>query len=38
MKSASASLGIETIDLPVENDSDIEAAMMGAARPGGREP
>jgi putative tryptophan/tyrosine transport system substrate-binding protein len=35
MKSASASLGIETIDMPVRNDSDIEAAMMGAARLGG---
>jgi putative tryptophan/tyrosine transport system substrate-binding protein len=35
MESALASLGVETIDRPVQNDSDIEAAMTAAVRPGG---
>jgi putative tryptophan/tyrosine transport system substrate-binding protein len=35
MESAVASLGVETIAIPVQNDSDIEAAMMAAVRPGG---
>jgi putative ABC transport system substrate-binding protein len=35
MESALASLGVETTAMPVQNDSDIEAAMMGAAGPGG---
>jgi putative tryptophan/tyrosine transport system substrate-binding protein len=35
MVSALASLGVETIAMPLQNDSDIEAAMMAAARPGG---
>jgi putative tryptophan/tyrosine transport system substrate-binding protein len=35
MESALASLGVETIDMPVQNDSDIEAAMMAVAGPGG---
>jgi putative tryptophan/tyrosine transport system substrate-binding protein len=35
MESAPASLGVETIAMPLQNDSDIEAAMMAAARPGG---
>jgi putative tryptophan/tyrosine transport system substrate-binding protein len=35
MESALASLGVETIAMPLQNDSDIEAAMMPAARPGG---
>jgi putative tryptophan/tyrosine transport system substrate-binding protein len=35
MESALASLGVETIAMPVQNDADVEAAMMGAVRPGG---
>jgi putative tryptophan/tyrosine transport system substrate-binding protein len=35
MESALVSLGIETSATPVQNDSDIEAAMTGAAGPGG---
>jgi putative ABC transport system substrate-binding protein len=35
MESALASLGVETIAMPVQNDSDIGAAMMRAAGPGG---
>jgi putative tryptophan/tyrosine transport system substrate-binding protein len=36
MESAGTSLGVETIAVPVQNDSDIEAAMMAVARqPGG---
>jgi putative ABC transport system substrate-binding protein len=36
MEAAAASLGVETIAMPVQTDSDIEAAMMGLARqPGG---
>ena len=35
-ESAGTSLGVETIAVPVQNDSDIEAAMMAVARqPGG---
>jgi putative ABC transport system substrate-binding protein len=35
MESALANLGVETTAMPVHNESDIEAAMMGAAGPGG---
>jgi putative tryptophan/tyrosine transport system substrate-binding protein len=35
MESAATSLGVETIAMPVQNDSDIEAAMMAAVQPGG---
>jgi putative tryptophan/tyrosine transport system substrate-binding protein len=35
MESALASLGVETIAMPVQNDADIGAAMMAVARPGG---
>jgi putative tryptophan/tyrosine transport system substrate-binding protein len=35
MESALVSLGVETTAVPVQKDSDIEAAMMGAAGPGG---
>lgn len=35
MESALASLGVETIAMPLQNDPDIESAMMAAARPGG---
>jgi putative ABC transport system substrate-binding protein len=36
LETAAAGLGIETIDAPVQSDSDIEAAMMASARqPGG---
>jgi putative ABC transport system substrate-binding protein len=32
METAAAGLGVETIDVPVQSDSDIEAAMMASAR------
>ena len=35
MESAGTSLGVETIAMPVQNDSDIEAAIMAAVQPGG---
>jgi putative ABC transport system substrate-binding protein len=36
MEAAAPSLGVETIDMPVQSDSDIEAAMTASARqPGG---
>jgi putative tryptophan/tyrosine transport system substrate-binding protein len=35
MESALASLGVETVAMPVQNDADIEAAMMAVVRPGG---
>jgi putative tryptophan/tyrosine transport system substrate-binding protein len=35
MESALARLGVETIAMPVQDDSDVEAAMMAAAQPGG---
>jgi putative ABC transport system substrate-binding protein len=35
MESAGISLGVETTGMPVQNDSDIEAAMMAAVQPGG---
>jgi putative ABC transport system substrate-binding protein len=35
MQSAGISLGVETTGMPVQNDSDIEAAMIAAVQPGG---
>jgi putative ABC transport system substrate-binding protein len=32
LETAAAGLGVETIDVPVQSDSDIEAAMMASAR------
>ena len=35
MEAAAPSLGVETIDMPVQSDSGIEAAITASARPGG---
>jgi putative ABC transport system substrate-binding protein len=35
IEAAAPSLGVETNDMPVQSDSDIEAAMAASARPGG---